>query len=260
MKILFSEKDHKYYLDVQPNKPFTSVSKVLGTIKNPFDSEYWSKKKATELGITQEELLGQWKKKSDDACTLGSHIHKLFENDLISKGAKVHKEQDGIKEAFSLKELQSLEDGIYPELIIPHIPSWTIGTADYIRIEGKDFYIEDLKTNSDLQIEPKKYFKKELGYADYTYLLAPVGHLIETKFNVYQLQLSMYSYFLECLGYNFKGGTIRHVIISKDKTNEELTPEDIPTLESIYKVVDYPITYLKDEVIAILKSIKNLKI
>lgn len=589
MKILFSEKDHKYYLDVQPDKPFTSVSKVLSSIKKPFDSDYWSKKKAVEAGITQKEILDQWKTKSQHACSLGSHVHKLFEDDLISKGAKVHKEHDGLKEAFSLKELQNLEDGIYPELIIPHIPSWTIGTADYIRIEGKDFFIEDLKgfsldtpiatnegwktigelnvgdlifdgngdltkikkispihynpcykitfdsndelicdhehkwvvnmrlqnskehhkyitgefttleleekfiqgytmnidcvainlpdvelpldpyilglwlgdgnntcgtltcmnddiwkeiknrgfdvsvdhnrnnnkaesrtifgistklrelnlignkhipniylrsshnqrlallrgfmdadghfhqkrkrnvtattklwqanafvelisslgfkptvlkcktsgfgkvnipsytinftskvspflsrnknyeevvkgknfyeskyryikkieridtvptkclavesethtylagksfirthnTNEDLQLEPKKYYKKELGYADYTYLLAPVGHIIETKFNVYQLQLSLYSYYLECLGYNFKGGIIRHVVVDETKTNSELTIEDIPNLESIQKVIDYPITYMKDEAIAILKSFKN---
>ncbi len=257
MKILFSEKDHKYYLDVQPDKPFTSVSKVLSSIKKPFDSDYWSKKKAVEAEITQKEILDQWKTKSQHACSLGSHVHKLFEDDLISKGAKVHKEHDGLKEAFSLKELQNLEDGIYPELIIPHIPSWTIGTADYIRIEGKDFFIEDLKTNEDLQLEPKKYYKKELGYADYTYLLTPVGHIIETKFNVYQLQLSLYSYYLECLGYNFKGGIIRHVIVDETKTNSELTIEDIPNLESIQKVIDYPITYMKDEVIAILKSFKN---
>lgn len=587
MNILFSETEHKYFLDKEPNRPFTSVSKVLGTIKKPFDSKFWSAKKAEEEGITQEEMLKRWKKKADHSCLIGSHVHKLFEDDLVNKGGVLHKQEGAYKKAFSLKELQNLEDGIYPELIIPHIPSWTIGTADVITIKGKEFTIEDYKgfslntpiatdkgwknigdlqkgdlifdgngdltpiknvssihynpcykitfdtndelicdhehrwvvnsrlqkskfdkyvteelttleveekfkngyiiniecvslnlpdidlpldpyvlgvwlgdgnrtcgsltcvnddiweeikkrgfevsinhnrnfsraesrtilgistqlkklnllgnkhipdlymrssynqrlellrgfmdadghfnkkrkrncisttktwqvnafvelisslglkptvipykgsgfgktniqmysinfsssinpflsrnkdyndnvkkksffsskvryikniekietvptkclevesethtylagktlikthnTNEDLQIEPKKYYKKELGYADYTYLLSPVGHIIETKFNIYQLQLSMYSYFLECLGYKFAGGTIRHVVVDPLKTNEQLTPGDIISLESLHQVIDYPITYMKEEVIAILRSFK----
>lgn len=256
MNIFFSEKDHKYFLDKEPNRPFTSVSKVLGTVKTPFDSDFWSKKKAAEAGITQQEMLAQWKAKSDHACNIGSHVHKLYEDDLIAQGAKVHKTEGELKKAFSLKELQKLEDGIYPELIIPHIPSWTIGTADIIEIKGKDFWISDYKTNDDLELSPKKYYKKELGYADYTYLLSPVSHIIQTKFNIYQLQLSMYSYFLECLGYNFKGGIIKHIIVNKSKTNDQLTINDIQSLTDINQVVDYPIQYMKDEVIAILKSFK----
>jgi len=587
MNIFFSEKDHKYFLDKEPNRPFTSVSKVLGTVKTPFDSDFWSKKKAAEAGITQQEMLAQWKAKSDHACNIGSHVHKLYEDDLIAQGAKVHKTEGELKKAFSLKELQRLEDGIYPELIIPHIPSWTIGTADIIEIKGKDFWISDYKgfsldtpiatnegwknisdlqkgdlifdgngdltpirnvsaihynpcykitfdtndelvcdhehkwvvssrlqkskfckyvteelttleiekkfkngyviniecvslnlpdidlpldpyvlglwlgdgnrtcgsltcenddiweeikkrgfeisvnhnrnfsntesrtilgistqlrklnllgnkhipdlymrssynqrlellrgfmdadghfnkrrkrncisttkmwqvnafvelisslglkptvlpykgsgfgktniqmysinfsslvnpflsrnkdydnnvkkknffsskvryikniekietvptkclevesethtylagktlikthnTNEDLQLEPKKYYKKELGYADYTYLLSPVSHVIQTKFNIYQLQLSMYSYFLECLGYNFKGGIIKHIIVNKNKTNDQLSIDDIQSLTDINQVMDYPIQYMKDEVIAILKSFK----
>lgn len=269
MKILFNEEKHIYYLE-GTDKTFTSVSKVLDTIKNKFDvdkqaQKYSEKsredilkglaksngltleqarKKWNTLELNADDIKNIWQQKNTRITERGTIYHALKEKELINDGSFIHKMSNSEKEAFDLQRLKNLEPGIYPELIIPYLPTWVIGTADYIKINpDKTFFIRDYKCNDDLEIEPKKYYKKEKGYSDYEYFKVPVSHIPSTKFNGYQLQLSLYSYFLEHLGYKFIGGVIEHIMFDKN---------DKPSGD----VKEYPITYMKKEVEAILKYFK----
>ena len=257
MNILFNEKLHKYYIE-NTDRVFTSVSKVLDTVKEKFASnddelfekavEYFKKykdnpkkpKKWDNSWQSGLDVFNGWKEKNRIITKRGTIYHALREEELIKDGAIIHNHtKNGEKVCFSMKELQNLKPGIYPELIIPNINTLTIGTADYIEIfEDKSFIIRDLKTNDDLEVEPVKFYNKDLGYKDYKYLHPPVEHIISTKFNVYQLQLSMYSLFLEKLGYKFKGGFIEHVIFNDQ--------------DEVIETRDYPIVYYRQECIAIL--------
>ena len=269
MNILFNEDLHKYYLE-GTDKVFTSVSKVLDTIKPKFETDkqaqLYSEKSREDiikglaksnsmtvkeaekafghLELNAEDIKNIWSSKNKRITERGTAYHLYREQELLKNGANVHLTKGNDKVAFDFQKIKNLEPGIYPELIIYHLPTWTIGTADYIKInEDKSFYIADYKTNETLTIEAKKYYKKDKGYADYEYLKTPVSHLHNTNFNIYQLQLSMYSYFLEYYGYRFTGGHIEHIIFDKD---------DKPTGE----VKEYPIKYMKKEVESILKNFK----
>ena len=80
--IKFHDKEHIYYLDKVRTK---SVTSIIGEYKHPFDKDYWSQKKADERGISKEEILKEWKYKSDFSCEKGSRIRrKLLNKQTIS--------------------------------------------------------------------------------------------------------------------------------------------------------------------------------
>ena len=62
-----------------------SVTRVIGLFKQEFDSGYWSEKKAKERDITKEEILAEWKYKSDYSCEKGTLFHEYAENYLNNK-------------------------------------------------------------------------------------------------------------------------------------------------------------------------------
>ena len=261
MEILFNEDKHKYFLK-GTSKTFESVSRVLATIKPKFakdDQEYL--KKATDYfnkyseaakkpakwddnWKSPEDVVKGWENKNKRVTERGTRYHKMREDEAIAKGAFQHKiDLSGDKVGFSLEELRNLPVGIYTELMLPNLNSWVIGTSDIIEIlDNKRFIIRDFKTNDDLQVVPVKYYRPELGYKEYEYFYPPVSHIINTKFNFYQLQLSMYAFFLESFGYTFDSGIIDHVIFDDN--------------DEVVRVDQYPIIYYKEEVKNILKAYK----
>ena len=80
--IKFHDKEHKYYLN---GKQMSSVTKLIGKYKQPFDSDYWSEKKANERGVLKEDILKEWKYKADFATQKGSAVHAFAENYLFNK-------------------------------------------------------------------------------------------------------------------------------------------------------------------------------
>ena len=80
--IKFHDKEHKYYLN---GKQMSSVTKLIGKYKQPFDSDYWSEKKAKERGILKEEILKEWKYKADFSTQKGSAFHAFAESYLFNK-------------------------------------------------------------------------------------------------------------------------------------------------------------------------------
>lgn len=59
--IIFIPESHQYVLQNNSEISFTSVSKLLELVKQPFDSDGIATKKAKERGITKEEVLAEWK-------------------------------------------------------------------------------------------------------------------------------------------------------------------------------------------------------
>ena len=66
--IKFTEECHKYEFLNRPDLFPISVTGLISKITKPFDSEFWSRKKAIEFNITQNEILEQWKRKGDLAA------------------------------------------------------------------------------------------------------------------------------------------------------------------------------------------------
>lgn len=73
----FDEPSHTYRYN---GKIIYGTTSFLERFVKQFDSDYWSKKKADEEGITQEEMLARWDAKRDRSCELGHNVHSYIEN------------------------------------------------------------------------------------------------------------------------------------------------------------------------------------
>lgn len=197
--IEFNEEAHIYTMN-GTNPP--SVSSILKKYYEPFDEEYWSNRKAQELGVPVEDILKQWKDKNLLATETGSKIHYELECYACSKYLPFKEvkeltinnryvDEDRVKKLVSLgmQWLDSMIDRGYllfdTELIMGSDKYGYVGTADLIFWKDGCFHIYDWKTNN-----------KEINGRVYRQLLPPYQHLGDTTLNHYKLQLNYYALLL----------------------------------------------------------------
>lgn len=201
--IKYWDEPHKYYID---GKEMNSVTKVIGTFKQKFDTDYWSEKKAKDRGITKEEVLAEWKYKSDYSCEKGTLFHEYAENYLNNKvfpydNTRIKKmlgegEEDVKKDFDKLKNLfHKFYDDSYgklipikSEVIVGDEELEVCGMVDQLFWNNKvdELQIWDWKTNKEI--------KRNNKWQQFQY---PLEHLDICEYNTYSLQLSLYKYLIE---------------------------------------------------------------
>lgn len=176
-------------------KKIYGVTSFLENFVKQFDSDYWSKKKANDLGITQEEMLAEWDATRDRSCELGHNVHDYIEmfyekncttlttdieaNERIEKFHKIYEER--------LKQLISIGSEIKV-----FSKKWGIaGTIDKLYLYENSIIIGDWKTNKKIKTDKDYCFNK---------LLPPFNNYKENEINKYSLQLSLYQLILEEAG------------------------------------------------------------
>lgn len=82
IRIIFNEKEHKY-TDSLGNK-YLSTTQCLHGYAPKFDRDYWLKKKAKELGISEKRLADQWGQITKEACERGTKTHNELEEGVKS--------------------------------------------------------------------------------------------------------------------------------------------------------------------------------
>lgn len=217
----FVEETHTYTVH---GKVIPSVSTLIKDYYKEFDNSI-SEYIATRDGLTQEQVLANWKKIADDACERGDKAHIFGENYTFDR---------------SLKPTTGLEDAIvkFWNDLPPHIIPWGVeipmyhkklgysGTADILlkNVKKNSFIIGDYKTNKDLY----KNYKEQT-------MLGRFSHMLDHPFNHYQLQLSYYQILIEQVGVPV---TNRCIVWLKDdgtyafRATENLTKE---LLEDLYE-------------------------
>ena len=220
-KVYINKEQHRYF-DYAGNE-FTSVSKILSMVKEPFDEKRLSAMTAKKLGVTQADVLADWKKKRDDAAGHGTRIHDAIEeykNFFTIKPSNMDLEP-------MLKSIAQEHSGYarcYSEALL-YSPSFeklgirAAGTTDQIlKVSTRSRYvdIEDYKTNLRNGIEFHSKYNK--------YLLGPVSHMQECNYNTYSLQLSIYALMYEEL----TGDLIRSLYIRFIPPNNPLGHYRIP--------------------------------
>lgn len=275
MAIVFEASTHSYVsLDPQDNIKWLSVTTLLGSLKQPFDSEAiakrcsLSKKKDNKWkGMTPEQIQAAWKKEADRACTLGNWYHDQREQDIVSCDTMVRHDVElpvvkPIMDNSGKKVApeQKLVNGIYPEHMVYLKSAGICGQSDLVEVADNTVHITDYKTNKKIDqtsfVNWEGVSKKMIG---------PVSHLDDCNLNHYNLQLSIYMYIILKHNPNLKAGKliIHHIsFYEKEETDEfgypilELSPEGEPVIKNI-EVYEMP--YLKDEVLAVLKWYENNK-
>ena len=194
--VVFNSEDHTYF---KKDKKLTSVTNFISKFKNEFDSDYWSKKIALRNNKTQENVLKEWKDKSNKSCEIGTAIHKIFEDYANNKYSIINDQLQfdfldlpiDYKIEFLEKSkiaIKFINDFFLTNRLIPIHTEFIVyddflaGQIDMICKDKKDnYYIIDFKTNEKIEIN--SYGKKLKG------IFIDVD---DSSFYHYSLQLSIY--------------------------------------------------------------------
>lgn len=199
--ITYYDDSHRYLMN---GKDAISVTKIISKFEKPFDSDYWSKKKAKEQGITQKEILDGWRLKADIACEKGSAIHSYIENSLYNKVfpypeqriLKFFKGTDPVRNKYQsivklankfITDINGKMIPIRSEMVIGDQEYGICGMFDQIFYNKKSNMLEiwDWKTNGEMTTQSKYY------------LLDPISYIPDSKLDIYSLQTSLYRYIIE---------------------------------------------------------------
>lgn len=188
-KFKFDPEPHIYTFE---NKKLISATTYLQRFTKSFDEDYWSKKKAEENGVTQEEILNEWKEKRDRSCDLGTMVHEHIENFYMNVDLPNIDDEEALERinkfyAIYEERLKNLEP-IYSELKIFE-PEWGIaGTIDQLFYYEGSVILGDWKTNKKIKTDKDYCF----GWLKY-----PFNNYKENEINKYSLQVSLYRLILK---------------------------------------------------------------
>lgn len=192
--------DHNHsYIDTRNNKQLISVTTWLKQFQPEFKSDFWSKRKAQERGISQEEVLKEWEMLRDYGTSRGSYIHlaaehlsngKYFQYETPAKIVAMGWEDKFLIESkplFSQVETFIKEQNpvvIKNELILGN--DNIAGQCDLLCYMNNKISLLDFKTDKSIEFSNK--FQK---------LKPPFQSLDDCNMSKYTLQLSIYKRLLE---------------------------------------------------------------
>lgn len=195
IRLIFKEDGHKYH-DTLGND-YMSTTTLLHNYQPKFEKDYWLKKKAKELGISEKKLAQQWQTITDEACARGTKTHNQLEDGIKSSSmfkdavkyminsngemitiADLPNINFNIKQ-MDIKEFIDMTENKYPYIykllqfyidrdfkIYSEIGAFLIdylvsGTIDVLCIREDQFIIGDWKTNRGGLKFTSGYYKKD---------------------------------------------------------------------------------------------------
>lgn len=217
----------------------------------------------------RNQILEQWKGKRDTANVKGNSYHRGRELNAIARGFEInafdnkeysihpeillnaYPDSDDPtlevyeelmwnmdfatqKRAISNNYYEDLPDGFYPELLLWNDDYKIAGTSDKIFIESnrgigtRMVDVDDYKTSA--VIDKKSFYVRGKGHRMMQY---PLDNLMDCKHTHYHLQVSVYAYMLEEMGFEVRNVGYHH-------------------LNFLHKL-----PYLRDEVIAMLNDYRG---
>lgn len=201
----FYEDTHTYYYDDKVVNQ--SVTQFIKKYFPEFDSENISKKYAKKHGLTQEEVLADWKRKGDISALSGTAIHSWLENAKRGKVLNIDFTSadklgvgEEVRERFNL--LLPKAQAFHKETIGKLFPiqlEFTVGMEDLIagNIDmlcwneyAQEIQIWDYKNTKE--ISQTNYFKQ--------YCNAPFNNILDCNFIHYSIQLNIYKALLQRIG------------------------------------------------------------
>lgn len=275
--IVYFDDTHEY-IDKNDNLKGISVTTMIHSYTNPFDSNFWSSYKALEalcepevfsllkeqllktkkinyqsldkfvnindFNDKKKEILKNYELENKKSCEYGTMIHKQMENSIYSKDTKILKKfgLGGKMSVFSNSNNLNLVNGIYPEFMLSYRDNDFLlcGQTDLLIIDDNEITIIDYKTNKKLDFKSfyDKYKKSSIN------MKYPLNKIQDCNGNHYTLQLSTYAWILQQYNSNYN---IKNLTIDWIDHNGKETFFNVP--------------YLKTEVEKMIKDYqKKLKI
>lgn len=228
----FNDETHSYY-NKKNMKTYISCTTIVHEYCQPFNADFWSSYKSMEKLLdpedwsglkplllntkqwrdkylevynipidlfltTKNDILAEYKRKSEEACTKGTEVHMKKEMSFYNRSDFNFKKYgfSDLCGSFDCKENYynlDLENGVYPEFLI----QWQsedgelmlAGISDLVIVHGKELYIIDWKTSKS--IDMKGYYNRATKKTDK--MKFPLNNLDDCNGNTYALQMSLYA-------------------------------------------------------------------
>lgn len=236
--IEFHEEKHFYTLD--DYRFGISATSLIETYAQEFDSDSVSQMVANKRGISQQEVLNEWKKENEFSCIKGSCIHLKAQSLWMGTNYEIDYntidntiDKDRLKKEYDIMSKQAINfyndykdmyDMIQDEFIVWSKEYDIAGSIDGIMYNKytQQCCILDFKSNKDLQFK-SKYNKK---------MKVPLHKLDDVNGQHYYIQLSIYKYLIEKYT-NIKVDELFIVYFNVNADNYEII--SIPYLEKEVK-------------------------
>ena len=245
----FHEEQHFYTLN--DYRFGISATSLIETYAQEFDSDGISQMVANKRGISQKEVLDEWKKENEFSCIKGSCIHLKAQSLWMGTDYEIDYntiddtiDKDRLKKEYDIMSKQATDfyndykdmyDMIQDEFIVWSKEFDIAGSIDGIMYNKntQQCCILDFKSNKDLQFK-SKYRKK---------MKVPLHELDDVNGQHYYVQLSIYKYLIE----KYTNIKVDELFIVYFNINADS-----------YEIIEIP--YLKNEVEEILENrrVKNM--
>lgn len=179
-----------------------SVTKVAGSLKNPFDANTISRFVAASRGVPQSVILAEWDYAREFSCVKGNAVHNRLErlwegaDDLPTYDKEAVLKQFGKDDLEDMwPKLEKMADSVYDKFKLRLIPAGlefvvgctecsVAGSIDFLGYAEKtqSLVILDYKTNKELEFE---------GYKGQM-MRGELSHLPDSNYFIYSLQLEIY--------------------------------------------------------------------
>ena len=216
----FIPETHKYLYN---KEKYISVTQLISRFHKKFDSDFWSKKKSEERGITQEEILKEWKEINEKSTKLGTSVHDYVENFFNRQYQDIPTDLDVVDRInkFNIiyaKHLHKLKPIKFEQRIFS-TKLKIAGMTDAIFLNKNDeIILLDWKSNKEFSTDDTKTFSK---------LLFPFENYYENHLNEYSIQVSLYSLILQEAGIDVKASYLLHLGPESSKIHKALDMKDI---------------------------------
>jgi len=201
----FDPKKHCYTYE---DEVFISVTKYKERFYKKFEEDFWSKKKAEEKGVSQEEILLEWKQLAERSQIIGNGIHNWIENYFNEVLQKIPNDLDIVDRInkFNIlyaEHLHKLEPVKFEQRIFSK--KWKLaGMIDSIFVWNNKIFILDWKSN-------KKMTHDDHDEGKYEKLLSPLDNFYKNHINEYSIQVSLYKLILKEIDIDIKACYLVHI-------------------------------------------------
>lgn len=239
-QILFEPIGHTY-THIKKQKIYTPVTRVIAEYEEEFNEQDISlaislqsnsRKKEKYIGLSQEDILNNWKHENKIANDYGHKIHNLLET-YLKRDRFYFPKDDEEREILNAYDDLKIDLGVkyYCERILSNDEYEVAGMTDHIVDFDDDLFdVNDYKSNKVLNTY--SLYKKKLHY--------PLDFLDHCQYNTYAIQLGIYAYFYE----QETGKKCRSLRLLYYDRNQK-------------KFIVYNVPYMKLEVLALLNHFKK---
>lgn len=241
---------------------YTSATQVIDLFSNEFDKEAQAKAYAAKTTKSPEHWIDQWEDVAEIARRRGNKLHGIKEDITRNRGTFTMFDKPFLVRNVELygspRSIMDLPDGLYPELILWNHDYKIAGRADGVILQTQTQYsspgvsrqvrfahIFDYKTNRFIRT---RSFLSRLGLREM--MKHPLSHIEDCAMQHYYIQLSLYQFMLEAMG--FLPGN-RQIIHYPHRLNIAPDGPDGPQPNP----VTYTCPYRRDDVISMLEYLKQ---